>query len=65
MEGFAESKSMATPAKEAALESKRAKEKEKILEQKLDRILANQERILKRFDEITEELRIIKVRATR
>ena len=34
------------------------------LEKKLDRILANQETILQRFDQVMEELRIIKVRAT-
>lgn len=32
--------------------------------QKLDQILANQEAILKRFDDVMEELRIVKVRAT-
>jgi len=31
---------------------------------KLDQILANQETILKRFDDVMEELRIVKVRAT-
>ncbi len=34
------------------------------LDEKLDRILANEEQILKKFDEIMEELRIIKVRAS-
>ena len=34
------------------------------LESKLDQILANQQTILQRFDQIMEELRIIKVRAT-
>ena len=34
------------------------------LEKKLDQILANQETILQRFDQVMEELRIIKVRAT-
>ncbi len=31
---------------------------------KLDQVLANQDTILQRFDEVMEELRIIKVRAT-
>ena len=34
------------------------------IEKKLDQILANQETILRRFDQVMEELRIIKVRAT-
>lgn len=34
------------------------------LEKKLDQILANQEQILKRFDDVMEELRIVKIRAT-
>lgn len=34
------------------------------LEKKLDEILANQKTILQRFDQVMEELRIIKVRAT-
>jgi hypothetical protein len=34
------------------------------LEEKLDRVLANQEAILKKFEQVMEELRIIKVRAT-
>ena len=34
------------------------------IESKLDEILANQEKILKRFDDVMEELRIVKVRAT-
>ena len=34
------------------------------LDEKLDRVLTNQERILKKFDEVLEELRIVKVRAT-
>lgn len=34
------------------------------LEDKLDRVLANQEAILKKFEQVMEELRIIKVRAT-
>ncbi|MBI4597225.1 MAG: hypothetical protein HY737_02345 [Candidatus Omnitrophica bacterium] len=34
------------------------------LEKKLDEILANQQDILKRFDAVMEELKIIKVRAT-
>lgn len=35
------------------------------IEKKLDQILANQQAILSRFDAVMEELRIIKVRATR
>ena len=34
------------------------------LERKLDQIIANQENMLQRFDQVMEELRIIKVRAT-
>ena len=34
------------------------------LDEKLDRILANEEQIMKKFDEMMEELRIIKVRAS-
>ena len=34
------------------------------IEKKLDEILANQAAILQRFDQVMEELRIIKVRAT-
>ena len=34
------------------------------LEAKLDQILENQDQILKRFDDVMEELRIVKVRAT-
>ena len=34
------------------------------LEQKLNEILANQQEILKRFDAVMEELRVIKVRTT-
>ena len=34
------------------------------VERKLDQILANQETILQRFDQVMEELRIIKVRST-
>ena len=34
------------------------------MEEKLDRILANQQTILQRFDQVMEELRIVKVRAT-
>ena len=34
------------------------------IEKKLDEILANQQTILQRFDQVMEELRIIKVRAT-
>ena len=36
----------------------------KKLDAKLDQILQNQERIFQRFDEVMEELRIVKVRAT-
>ena len=36
----------------------------KKLEAKLDQILQNQERIFQRLDEVMEELRIVKVRAT-
>ena len=36
----------------------------KKLDAKLDQILANQEKILQRFDEVMEELRIVKIRAT-
>ena len=35
------------------------------IDRKLDQILSNQNEILKRFDLIMEELRVIKVRATR
>ena len=34
------------------------------IEQKLDQILSNQQTILQRFDQVMEELRIVKVRAT-
>ena len=34
------------------------------VDKKLDEILANQETIFKRFDQVMEELRIIKIRAT-
>lgn len=34
------------------------------LESKLDQVLGNQQTILKKFDEVMDELRIIKVRAT-
>ena len=34
------------------------------LDEKLDRVLANQDQILKKFDEVLEELRIVKVRAS-
>lgn len=36
----------------------------KKLEAKLDRILDNQERMFQRFDEVMEELKIVKIRAT-
>ena len=36
----------------------------KPLEAKLNQILENQEKILQRFDQVMEELRIIKIRAT-
>ncbi|GEM_PF-1773048 len=35
------------------------------LEKKLDRVLANQQTMLERLDAMTEELHIIKIRATR
>ena len=34
------------------------------IDAKLDQILANQERILSRLDEVMEELKIVKIRAT-
>ena len=34
------------------------------LEAKLDQILQNQEQIFQRFDQVMEELRIVKIRAT-
>ena len=34
------------------------------LEKKLDQVLANEQEILKRFDQVMEELRIIKVRSS-
>lgn len=34
------------------------------VEAKLDQVLANQERILARLDEVMEELKIVKIRAT-
>ena len=34
------------------------------IEEKLDQVLANQQTILQKFDEVMEELRIVKVRAT-
>lgn len=34
------------------------------LEKKVDEVLANQQLILKRLDDVMEELRIVKVRAT-
>ncbi|MBI2104225.1 MAG: hypothetical protein HYT90_01415 [Candidatus Omnitrophica bacterium] len=37
---------------------------DKKLEDKLDQILANQEKIFQRFDEVMEELKIVKIRAT-
>ncbi|MBI3011836.1 MAG: hypothetical protein HYY58_05055 [Candidatus Omnitrophica bacterium] len=41
-----------------------AKDKDAQLMKKLDQILANQQTILQKFDEVMEELRIIKVRTT-
>jgi peptidoglycan hydrolase CwlO-like protein len=35
------------------------------LNAKLDRLLSNQEQILKKLDDITAELKIVKIRATR
>ena len=49
----------AKPAATASSNNPNAK-----LEAKLDQILANQEQIFRRFDEVMEELRIVKVRAT-
>ena len=37
---------------------------QKALEKKLDQILENQQKILKRFDEVMAELQIVKTRAT-
>ena len=37
---------------------------ERRIDQKLDEIIENQQKILKRFDEVMEELRIVKIRAT-
>lgn len=37
---------------------------EKLLNEKLDQILENQEQILKRIDDVMAELQIVKVRAT-
>ena len=45
-------------------ESSKSKAKEDEIAKKLDEILANQQTILQRFDQVMEELRIIKVRAT-
>jgi hypothetical protein len=39
-------------------------EKLRQLEAKLDQILGNQERLFKRLDEVMEELKIVKIRAT-
>ena len=41
-----------------------AEAKAKRIDKQLDEILAVQEAILKRYDELMEELRIIKIRAT-
>lgn len=57
-------------AKDASATSSRpttqtsANSSEKHLEEKLDQILDNQDKILKRFDDVMEELRIVKIRAT-
>ena len=37
---------------------------QKLLEQKLDQLLENQQKILKRLDDVMAELQIVKVRAT-
>ncbi len=51
----------------SADQSNQSKEKDQNaqIERKLDEILSNQQTILQRFDAVMEELRIIKVRATR
>lgn len=61
----AETASAKPPAKKPPAQSDRAREaREKRLEEKLDQVLANQQTILQRFDQVMEELRIVKVRAT-
>ena len=73
MRGFAATQSTPKSAgqkiqaeiEQEASQTQSKRSKEKIIEQKLANILANQELILKRFDEVMEELRVIKVRATR
>ena len=44
--------------------SKSAELSRDAIEQKLDEILSNQQKILQRLDEVMEELKIVKIRAT-
>jgi hypothetical protein len=64
----AEGQSRATPRGSAtsagSAEAKADEVDAKKLEAKLDQILQSQERIFQRLDEVMEELRIVKVRAT-
>ena len=52
-------------AKKIAMNVGTTKMDTKMLEQKLDQILMNQQTILNRLEAMAEELRIIKIRATR
>lgn len=51
-------------AQEAKQPTQGDRAREARIEQKLDQILSNQQTILQRFDQVMEELRIVKVRAT-
>ncbi len=49
----------------SAQSTRESKSDSRTLEKKLDEVLAAQQTILKKLDEMMEELRVIKVRATR
>lgn len=59
-----ESARKAATARPISVKNNVEEEQTKRLEEKLDRILANQTKILEQFDVVKEELRIIKIRAT-
>ena len=48
----------------SAQSTRETKSDSRALEKKLDEVLATQQTILKKLDEVMEELRIVKVRAT-
>lgn len=58
---FSEQKKPSRSADDSATQHEQALQR---LEEQLDQVLANQQQLFTRFDQVMEELRIIKIRAT-